>query len=95
MRIQKKKWLKNLQEADGLRDVDVRIVRRITSKSTRNSGLGCGLGLSGAWQRPVAGRCEQHLELRFHQKADNFLTNCPSNRYSQSLLLDMSSIFPS
>ena len=40
MRITKKKkyWPKNLQEADGLRDVEV--ARRIASKRIRNSGLG-------------------------------------------------------
>ena len=47
MRIAKKKWLKDLQELDGLRDVEV--ARCVTSKRIRNSGLGYGMGLSGAW----------------------------------------------
>jgi hypothetical protein len=47
MRIATKKWLQDLQEADGLSDVEV--ARRIISKRIRNSGLRYGLGLSGAW----------------------------------------------
>jgi hypothetical protein len=90
--LRKQIWLKDLQEADGLRDVEV--ARRTISKLIRNSGAGYGLGLSGAWYKPVAGCCEQHLELRFHQKADNFLTTSPSERYSKSLLLDVSSVSP-
>jgi len=45
--LRKQIWLENLQEADGLRDVEV--ARRVTSKLIKNSGLQYGLGLSGAW----------------------------------------------
>jgi hypothetical protein len=74
---------------EGLRDVE--IDRRLVSKHFRNSVLGHGLGLSGA----VAGCCEHCHELRVHQKADNLLIIWPTTTFSQTLLQEVRSIFPS